>query len=203
MASEGTQEGDPGPPEQPPQETPRRPGPVGDPPAQKTKTQRKRRGDLPPCSNDKCSKGCRRCCGKRPRPILNIVRQHVDRWDEAMLQHDVNDAPLEGEHVTVKLGRDHVIDKSRAEGNIFSGKVVRRCDSDTFEVYVKQGRYPKIDRGIYTLPLTAIRRTEQRISSATIKELARRIGEGGYPGVTAYRIRTYRERGRERPPIAT
>ena len=46
------------------------------------------------------------------------------------------------------------------------------------KIYVKQSRYPSTIRRILVVPRTALKRDKQRVSSATVQELARRVGEG-------------------------
>jgi len=166
------------------------------------KTRKKlRKSLLPPCEKDfgrGCQRGCSSCCGVRPMDVLDYLRENVDAWDRRRASYNPNADPLDNELVSVKLPHEFVVVKNRKRGNQFRAQVLERIDDKRFKIYVKQSRYPNTIRQIFVVPRTALKRDKQRVPSATVQELARRVGEGGAPGRTQYRIDAYRDAIRQR-----
>ena len=159
------------------------------------RVKKKRSADLLKClKTNSCKRGCRSCCGLRHRGVHDFVRRHVRKWDAVIAGYDESGEPCVGEWVSVKLPHEMVRDVTRKQGNLFRGKVTKPVDGDRVEVYVKQGRYPNVMRAPYVVPRSALRRVEMRVPNVTMLLLARRIGEGGFPGRTRYRINVYRKR---------
>ena len=112
--------------------------------------------------------------------VLDYFQENVGAWDRRRASYNLNADPLVNELVSVKLPHEFefVVFKNRNRGNRFRAQVLERCAEKRFKSYVKQSRYPNTIRQIFVVQRTAPKRDKQRVSSATVQELARRVGEG-------------------------
>jgi hypothetical protein len=102
--------------------------------------------------------------------------------------------PEEGEWVSCKIHRSAVIAPQRKHGNVFDGKIAKKMADDQYSVCVKQRKGATSTTEFFVLPRTSIRRKQKKIPAAAVMDLAYRIGEGSFVGVTRFRVRTYRHR---------
>jgi hypothetical protein len=177
-------------------EPPETTGADAGPAKEKKKKKKTRPLELPTCGKP-CKQGCAECCGRRPGGVLAFILDNVKDWDRTRALVDANAEPFVGELLSVKLPLEVVLDKARKEGNLFRAKVFERCADGRFKLYVKQRRYPKTIHQFFTVPRSALKRDKAQVPDASLLELAYRVGEGGSPSRTSYRVEGYRSRLRK------
>jgi hypothetical protein len=158
---------------------------------------KERSRDLPPYCLRDCIEGCVSCCGERKPEILAVVKRAVDGWDEELANFDLDGDPEVGEWVTCKIHRSAVLAQRRS-GNVFDGKIAEKMADGRYSVRVKQRKGAKTATGFFVLPRNSIGRKQKQIPATAMEELAYRIGEDAYVGMTRFRVRNYRSRVAER-----
>ena len=111
-----------------------------------------------------------------------------------MAAFDPDADPEEGEWVNCKIHSSAVIAPQRKQGNVFDGKIAKKMTDGQYSVRVVQRKGAKTATDFFALPRTSIRRKQKQIPVAAMLDLAFRIGEDAYVGVTRFRVRTYRAR---------